>query len=65
MIQAEERKEAEAGLAYSRPNPRRANYFLRHTQDVSDASIAEFERLMAAMGFRQREPSSRSTFGAS
>lgn len=31
--------------------------FVQHTKDASDASLAEFERLMAAMGYRQQESS--------
>jgi len=35
------------------------SWFSRHTKEVSDASLAQFERLMAAMGYRRLEPSDR------
>lgn len=38
-------------------------WFARHTQDVSDASLAEFERLMAFMGYRHLEPTARTASG--
>ncbi len=34
-------------------------WFARHTQDVSDASLAQFERLMTAMGYRRQESTDR------
>lgn len=40
-----------------------SSWFARHTQDVSDASLAEFEQLMAFMGYRRLEPATRATSG--
>ncbi len=40
-----------------------SSWFARHTQDVSDASLAEFEQLMAFMGYRHLEPATRATSG--
>lgn len=31
--------------------------FVQHTKDASDASLADFERLMAAMGYRRLDSS--------
>ena len=40
-----------------------SSWFARHTQDVSDASLAEFEQLMAFMGYRHLQPATRATSG--
>lgn len=40
-----------------------SSWFARHTQDVSDASLAEFEQLMAFMGYRHLEPATQATSG--
>ena len=38
--------------ASPRTGKQHAGKTARHTKDVSDASLAEFEQLMAAMGYR-------------
>lgn len=40
-----------------------SSWFARHTQDVSNASLAEFEQLMAFMGYRHCEPANRTASG--
>ncbi len=41
-----------------------SSWFARHPQNVSDASLAEFEQLMAFMGYRPLEPVTQATSGA-
>lgn len=55
MIQANEIGKAVTGLSPSHSSQQATSWFARNTKDVSDASLVEFERLMAAMGYRQRE----------
>lgn len=35
------------------------SWFSRHTKEVSDASLDQFEKLMAAMGYRRLKPTDR------
>lgn len=53
MIQANEIGKAVTGLSPSHSSQQVTSWFERNTKDVSDASLVEFERLMAAMGYRQ------------
>lgn len=64
MIQANESGNTLIGLSSSRPTQQKTSWISRHTQDVSDASVAEFERLMAAMGYRHMEAGAQSSSGA-
>lgn len=59
MIQADERGMALLSPSSSHSNQTVTTSLTRHTQDVSDASMAEFEHLMAAMGYRQTEPAAK------
>lgn len=53
MLQASEVGNNVIELSLPRSGQQATSWFARHTQDVSDASLAEFELLMAAMGYRQ------------
>lgn len=63
MIQASGSGKNVIELSQSRSAQQPTSWFSRHTQDVSDASLAEFERLMAAMGYRQVDSTIGSTIG--
>lgn len=54
MPQENAKGKASVNMTPSRSKRQTNSWFDRHTKDESDASLAEFERLMAAMGYRQR-----------
>lgn len=61
MVQGYRNTEAELDTILDVTSPESGqqpeSWFVPHTKDASDASLAEFERLMAAMGYRRRESS--------
>ena len=61
MSQGNGKGNASVNMTPSRSNQQNNRLFDRHTKDESDASLAEFERLMAAMGYR---PHATKTGGA-
>lgn len=63
MIQTNGSGGIAANTGQSGTSQQRGSWFARHTQDVSDASLAEFEQLMAFMGYRRCEPANRATSG--
>ena len=52
MPQGSEKGNASVNMTPSRSSHQDNSGFDRHTRDESDASLAEFERLMVAMGYR-------------
>lgn len=63
MIPASETGKNVIDLSQSLAGHQTASWFARHTKDVSDASLLEFERLMAAMGYRELDSNAGSTIG--
>lgn len=61
MTQANGHAKAALNMTPSGSGQQNRSWFARHTKDVSDASLAQFERLMAAMGYRHLESTSRNT----
>jgi len=57
MIQANEISKTVNGLSPSHSSQQVTSWLTRNTKDVSDASLVEFEQLMAAMGYRQLDTS--------
>jgi len=57
MIQANNSGKTVDGLSPSHSSQQAASWVTRNTKDVSDASLVEFEQLMAAMGYRQLDTS--------
>jgi len=55
MIQANGNTEVGFNMTSPSSGQQRRSWFARHSKDASDASLAEFEQLMAAMGYRQLE----------
>lgn len=53
MTQANEYAKTVITMTPSGVSQQGRSWFSRHTQEVSDASLAQFERLMAAMGYRR------------
>ncbi len=61
MTQVKRHAKAALNMTPSPPSPQHRHWIARHTKDVSDASLAQFERLMAAMGYRRLKPTDRPT----
>ena len=55
MTQANGKGNVSVNMIPSGSSQQSSSWFARHTKDVSDASLAEFEQLMAAMGYRQMQ----------
>ena len=56
MTQANRKGNVSVNMIPSGSSQQSSSWFARHTKDVSDASLAEFEQLMAAMGYRHMQP---------
>lgn len=59
MIQKNDRTNAVITHSSAHARGETTSWVAHHTPDVSDASAAEFERLMAAMGYRRAETAGR------
>ncbi len=59
MTQANKHAQAVITLTSSGVSQQGRSWFSRHTKEVSDASLAQFERLMAAMGYRRLDITDR------
>lgn len=59
MTQANAKAKAIISMTPSDSSQQSGTWFARHTQDVSDASLAQFERLMTAMGYRRLKSTDR------
>ena len=59
MTQANGNAKAAINMTPSGSSQQGRSWFARHTKDVSDASLVEFERLMAAMGYRRLKTTDR------
>ena len=59
MNQANGHAKTVINMTSSGSSQKKRSWFARHTKDVSDASLAQFERLMTAMGYRRQEPTDR------
>lgn len=59
MTQANKHAQAAITMTPSGFSQQRRSWFSRHTKEASDASLAQFERLMTAMGYRRLEPTDR------
>ncbi len=59
MTQAIGKTKVVISMTPSGSNQQSGSRFARYTKDASDASLAQFERLMIAMGYRRLESTDR------